>query len=332
MPTDDPDKGLHFSIKLTYPAAMPKSQSSIQRFGLYGEGQSAIEPEFVHIETILARSSLHGGVIGAHLHQAIFQVLYLVSGHGWFATDGREEALKAPGLVVVPCGCTHYFRFKPDAQGWVLSIADSLLNDPRLASLGVEWIARGTDALALGLGAAAQTSLLSVLLADLARRHIENPGQLTSSSIALIGVILSTVEELTSEMLARSSGGRDRRIELVRRFTRLVEGHYREHWSVQRFATNLGTTTQTLTRACRSVTGRAPGRIALDRVLREAMRSLSYTTASIAEISDDLGFSDPAYFARIFRKHCGVTASEFRRGKVQISSFSESGTVNPDQS
>ncbi len=306
---------------------MPPGPSSIQRCGLYGEGQSAIAPEFIHIETILARSSLHGGVIGAHTHPGIFQILFLAEGSGWVATDGREQLLKPPSLVVVPCGCTHYFRFKPDAQGWVLSIADSLTNDARLAALCVEGIARGTEVLVLKLSAESPgDALLAMLLAELARRHSDDPGHLSASTMAMIGLILTSVDEVASAAQVPSAGARNRRIELVRRFTRLVEAHYLEHWPVERFAESLRTTAPTLTRACREVTWQSPGRFALDRVLREAMRSLSYTTASISEISDNLGFSDPTYFARIFRRHCGMTASEFRRGKVRISGS------NPDRS
>ena len=46
------------------------------------------------------------------------------------------------------------------------------------------------------------------------------------------------------------------------------------------------------------------------------MRALAFTDATISEISDDLGFSDPAYFARVFRSHNGVTASAYRRART----------------
>ncbi len=306
---------------------MRKDQPSIRQYGLYGEGRRAIEPEFIHIETILARSSLHGGVIGAHMHPAIFQILYLGAGSGWMATDGHEHPIPTPGVVVVPCGCTHYFRFGADAQGWVLSIADSLPDDARLAASGGAAIARGTEVFQLPLAPEGpEDALLSSLLAELARRHENAPGQLSGSTMAMIGVILTTIGELADAVPGSGGQAHNRRIELVRRFMQKLEAHYREHLTVAQFAFMLGTTTPTLTRACTEVAGQPPGRIALDRILREAMRSLSYTTASISEISDDLGFADPGYFARSFRKHCGLTASEFRRGRVRIPASEKNAT------
>lgn len=295
---------------------MHKWRREIRHFGLYGEGSGVIEPEFVHIETISARSSLHNWTIAPHIHPGIFQLLFLSWGEGWLTMDGVELRLVPPVLVAIPCGCAHGFRFTPRAKGWVLSIADSLGFDARLAALHSGTLFRGDSVQRISLSRDPEREmLLSTLLGDLCRRHGEMPGHLSTPTMALIGLVLATVEEIAMADAERAAG-LNRRITLVRRFTGLVEEHFAEHWPVERYAAELGTTAPTLTRACREVTGRPPGRIALDRLLREAMRALSYTTANISEISDDLGFSDPAYFARIFRKHVGVTASAFRSERV----------------
>ncbi|GAC1328826.1 MAG: hypothetical protein NVS3B11_09160 [Collimonas sp.] len=42
----------------------------------------------------------------------------------------------------------------------------------------------------------------------------------------------------------------------------------------------------------------------------KACRKLTYVPASIAY---ELGFQDPAYFSRLFKKRMGVTPKEFRR-------------------
>ena len=298
---------------------MNEEPRRIRQFGLYGEGQGVIEPEFVHIETIAARSPLHNWAIAPHLHPGIFQLLLLNGGEGWLSTDGNEYRLKPTTLVVVPCGCVHAFRFTPKTLGWVLSIADSLVADPRLAALELNTLVHGGEVLKLPLTPnSPRDRLLASLLGELNQRHAEAPGHLGASTIALIGLVLATAGEIAESASTELAASRNRRLALVRRFTRLVEQHYGEHWPVDRYAAALGSTAPTLTRACREVTGKPPGRIALDRLLREAMRNLSFSTASISEISDKLGFQDPAYFARIFRKHSGVTAGDYRRKRVWL--------------
>jgi AraC family transcriptional activator of pobA len=312
--THYPRKGLHISIILFKNAVPMRNRRDIRQFGLYGEGFGSSEPEFVHIETISSRSSLHNWAIAPHIHPNIFQLLYLRGGEGVLAVDGAELKLVPPVLVIVPCGCVHAFRFKTSTEGWVLSFADSLVDDRRLTGLDIGTIARGSQVLRLPLDAnPTQGHLLAELLADLAQRHDARPGLLTTCVMALLGLLLSLAHELAKESMAPKEAGLGRRIALVRRFSRLVEHHMREQWSVAHYAEALGTTSPTLTRACREVTGKPPGRLVLDLRLREAKRALSYTDASVGLISDELGFSDPAYFARVFRRLTGLTATAYRR-------------------
>ena len=48
------------------------------------------------------------------------------------------------------------------------------------------------------------------------------------------------------------------------------------------------------------------------RLMREARRNLAYTNLSISSIAYTLGFSDPAYFSRVFTKDAGISPKAFR--------------------
>lgn len=282
---------------------MVQPPGPIAEFALYGEDERTIAPEFVHIEPISDRSSLYEWTISPHSHPGIFQLLLVTEGEGTLA-DGESDVPLATGMAaLVPGGVVHAFRFAPNTQGWVLSVADALLDDPRLAAFGVSALVRGGKALRLPLGALA-ASLMEQLYA---RRGLPD-----AATLAALALVLALAEEAAAAQAA-ASGPVDRRILLVRRFTALVEARYRQHWPVARYAADLGTTPQTLTRACRHVTGKSPGDIALDRLLREAMRALTFTAAGVAQVAEDLGFADPAYFSRFFKSRAGVEPSRFRR-------------------
>jgi len=49
------------------------------------------------------------------------------------------------------------------------------------------------------------------------------------------------------------------------------------------------------------------------RLLLEAKRELVYTSMTISQISDQLGFSEPAYFSRFFKRMTGRSLKEFRQ-------------------
>ena len=278
----------------------------IAEYALYGESERTIAPEFIHVEPISERSSLYEWTISPHSHPGIFQLLLVTEGRGALA-DGVGETQLSPGeLALVPGGVVHAFRFAPQTQGWVLSVADALLDDPRLTGFGVAGLVRGGRALCMPVA-----SLLGSLMEALHARQ----GQPDAPTLAALALVLGLVEEAAAALAAAARGPVDRRILLVRRFTALVEVHFREHWPVARYAAELGASPQTLTRACRHVTGKSPGDVVLDRLLREAMRALTFTAAGVARVADDLGFADPAYFSRFFKGRAGVGPSRFRRDR-----------------
>ena len=295
----------------------------ISRFKLYGERDGAIAPEFVHIEPISQRARLHEGMISPHAHPGIFQMLLLEAGTGMVASDGDEAHLQAGALVALPSGCVHAFRFSGDAEGWVLSIAADLLNDPRIAGLCAAARVPGAKARWVQAGTAAgQLARMSWLLADFADAVVaERSGHLADAVAARLALLLALAEEALAlgavAVAVPARGGR--RETIAQRFRALVELHFRDDWAVSDYARALATTTPTLTRSCREVLGKAPNDAALDRLLLEAMRSLTYTAAPVSQIADDLGFSDTAYFARFFKSRSGMTATAFRAERAWLS-------------
>lgn len=292
----------------------------VRRFALYGEGNGPLAPEFVHIETISQRSRLFDWTISPHAHPGIFQILLLEAGSGVLAIDGAERGLRPGTLVALPSGCVHAFRFAPDAEGWVLSIAVDLLNDRRISALcGASGSAGGDprwgDAGEGGAESAAAVARIGWLLADLAGvlAH-DRAGLLPDAVAARIALILALVEEALAPHGTPAPPRRGgARAGLAARFREAVELHFRDGWSVQDYANALGVTAPTLTRACRAALGKAPGEAVLDRTLLEAMRSLTYSAATVSQIAGDLGFADTAYFARFFKARSGMTAGAFRR-------------------
>ncbi|EBC0042128.1 helix-turn-helix domain-containing protein [Salmonella enterica subsp. enterica serovar 4,[5],12:i:-] len=71
-----------------------------------------------------------------------------------------------------------------------------------------------------------------------------------------------------------------------------------------------------LTDICRRFANRPPKRLIFDRQLREAKRLLLFSDNAVNEIAWQLGFKDPAYFARFFNRLAGCSPSQFRQREV----------------
>ncbi|BBI54652.1 hypothetical protein HORIV_70730 [Vreelandella olivaria] len=80
----------------------------------------------------------------------------------------------------------------------------------------------------------------------------------------------------------------------------LIEAHYREQPSIEQLAEQIGVSSAHLNLLCRQLAGRSALQLLHERLLLEAKRQLTYTNMTIGQVSDSLGFSEPAYFTRFF--------------------------------
>ena len=122
--------------------------------------------------------------------------------------------------------------------------------------------------------------------------------------------LLLLVRVQADHRFADQSGRGD--FELFSRFRAEVERHFKEQWQVGQYADLLKASPVRLNRLCLKLSGKSAFDIAQDRLMLEACRKLTYVPASVASIAYELGFQDPAYFSRLFKKRVGATPKAFR--------------------
>jgi len=100
---------------------------------------------------------------------------------------------------------------------------------------------------------------------------------------------------------------------IAQRFLHAVDLHFRDHWSIARYAEDVGVTPDRLNATVRRTTGRSPLALIHRRVMYEAEALLDDSRLQISEIAEDLGFSDPAYFSRFYKRMSGHSPNLRRR-------------------
>ncbi|MFC5460518.1 helix-turn-helix domain-containing protein [Massilia niabensis] len=291
------------------PPALP---AKIPEFALYGELTRGTDAEGVHIELIETRSRQHDWHIGTHRHAGLFQVLFLFAGRVAADIDGALWECDGPVALTIHPSLAHGFDFSEEAQGYVLTLDQNVLfaatghGGDLFASLFVQ-------PLAIGLGAVQEVrerieTLLRNLIAEAAW-----PRQGHTLMLEWLArcALLMLVRVQAERRIADKSGRGD--FELFSRFRMEVERHYQEQWQVGQYAQLLRIMPSRLNRLCLKLAGKTAFDITQDRLMLEACRKLTYIPASIATIAYELGFQDPAYFSRLFKKLIGVTPKAFRQ-------------------
>ncbi|HYC51581.1 MAG TPA: helix-turn-helix domain-containing protein [Gemmatimonadaceae bacterium] len=137
---------------------------------------------------------------------------------------------------------------------------------------------------------------------------------LTPDSFHLLRARAYELLVMLSRFHARAhTGATERRTPpLVLRFRALVDRDAPSRHHVRTYAQQLGVSPNHLNTLVKSALGCSAKRVILDRLSLEARRMLLYTNIPAVRIADELGFSDPSYFARFFKRTVGISASRFR--------------------
>ncbi len=100
--------------------------------------------------------------------------------------------------------------------------------------------------------------------------------------------------------------------QLVTNFIKLLEFNFREKHSVTAYAQDLGISPKSLTKRLHALGYPPPLEMIRDRILLQAKRDLRYTQKPIKHIAFELGFEDPAYFNRYFKKAVQTSPAQYR--------------------
>lgn len=110
--------------------------------------------------------------------------------------------------------------------------------------------------------------------------------------------------------------GESRSLQLSREFKIMVRQNYKTMKSPSEYADKLNISRGYLTEVIREVTGKPAQHWIHQEILIEAKRLLAFTHLTVKEIAYELGYTDHAYFTRLFSKLEDQTPSAFRKSQV----------------
>jgi AraC family transcriptional activator of pobA len=297
---------------------MPTRRSraaTVPAFALYGE-PGAPGADMLHVESIASRSQRYRWEIDAHVHHGLHQLLWLHRGTARVSLDAETQPCSGPAVIVVPSGVVHAFRFAAGTEGHVLTLSARAVveGDAQGAGLALRTLFAAPRVLPLDEGAAALRleSLFGLLAGEFGA-----PG--SAGSPVPLWLARALVWRLAQMALQREQAAGPARREhqaLFTRFVVLVEANHAAHWPVSRYADRLGLTPERLNRLVRAEAGRSALELIHERLAREACRRLAYVAAPVSQLAFELGFEDPAYFCRFFKRRLGCSPRAYRQRAV----------------
>lgn len=243
-------------------------------------------------------------------------LLLLLSDQGTASWQGTRVPIAAPALLWLPAAVDAAIEVGAGGRGYLVSVDDDFL---------IRITAGNPEALSLRRSTERATLIDGERLIDRRRNlaescraitaELRNPqaGAATLLSSHLLLLCLELWRLAVSEHDEGEAAVRGGGPALVGNFLQMVELHYRDGWTVARYAAVLGVTADKLHAHCRREKGCSPRALIHARLVQEACLRLEQLDLPVEQIGYGLGFRDAAYFNRFFRKSQGVSPGHYRR-------------------
>lgn len=277
----------------------------------YGSKVKSIDFHFAPLENL--KSTLPY----PHRHD-FYHIVWVAHGTGHHIIDSVRYEVKPNTLFFMGPGQIHDFVLSDDAAGFTINFsaeffAFKVQSRNSLTEVPVYDFESISNALYMDED---QAQVLYPILEAISAEYIAEQRGYEDVIWSYLRIFLMKASRMTE--LAAYTGTSSRSLLLARRFKTLLEKNFASLDETAEYARLLKVTERALNEATRQATGQTASQLIRERIMLEAKRMLLHSEVSVAEVADQLGFGDPAYFSRCFKKHTGRSPIDFRQSLVNL--------------
>ena len=229
-----------------------------------------------------------------------YQLLYVMRGKSHFEIDGQWHTVEEGHIVIYfPDEPQHYYYELCDSPDiyWLHftgSRAEEILSrlsllEPRIFPVQIKDIYK---------------SLFDRIIQEFQLKRI-NYGDIADTCFY---ELLLTMSRSVSE----TDGKLSEQNEQVQQAVQLFHNRFQENFSLADYARQCGMSVCWFTRIFHRQMGVSPRQYLTDVRINKAKELLTSSSYNIGEISAVVGYENPLYFSRLFKKHTGFSPSEYR--------------------
>lgn len=252
-----------------------------------------------------------------HRHN-FFHIVWIERGTGQHIIDEVKYTVRPGALFFMRPGQVHDFDLSDDTEGYTISFSSEFfalqLQDKNMLTQIPVYDDEHPVQAVYTEGRAAQEIRRTL---ERIRDEYDEEGYRSQDVIrSYLFILLVRASRTAVPTVGMEVGSRAQL--LYRRFKALLDEKFATTQEPEDYAQLLRCTERALNAAARRCAGATTSQLIRDRVILEAKRLLAHSGAQVAQVATQLGFDDPAYFSRCFKKHTGRTPVEFRQSIVRM--------------
>lgn len=250
----------------------------------------------------------------AHVHP-FYEIVWFSKGAGTHTVDFADYPVADNTLFFISPGQVHSFDGNHHCQGMVIKICAHLIDDaPEADSVLLKYNVFGAyDSVPFRRITPRCAEIIAGIASKLEQEtlHTGHIGHRDYMQ-ALVKMMIIQIERCQDERSAPVFTPARSAHRTFLAFRREIERNYRTTHTVKEYADRLGVSTKSLTNHVAECSDFSPLEMINNRITLEAKRMLRYSDMMVKEIAAAVGFEDPSYFIKFFKRMAKCSPAEYR--------------------
>lgn len=247
-----------------------------------------------------------------------YEIIWLKKGKGIHHIDGQQFNYNGSVLFLLSPGQVHKIEQEEKGEGFVIKFLPELFQHQKEVEeyLIDSLLFDAIDAFPVINLTASQYKVFEDLFYQITVEF--NTSEIGQQQIlsSFLKILITNISRLKHNQIGYNyvpEAGYD----LFKKYKIAVEKNFKSIHGVNEYADLLHTTARNLNNVAKKFSNKTAGIIIAERIILESKRYLHHDNLSIKEIAFEIGYEDPAYFTRFFKKYLGISPQHYKDNIVK---------------
>lgn len=293
---------------------LKKKDTEIKQYHLHKAHPEKLQFELYDLSSYRKRSGEKAALPHSHSY---YQIIWFFEDGGAHLVDFKTFDLKENTILFISKDQIHAFDDNMEVNGWLIHFNESFFMHSDVDIFLKYNIFNSQQNPCYSIKPKileVATSYILMIQKELEERQLFGHEEVIRFLLKSFLIILERIHRKTFEEKLEINNPYELQFF---KFKELVEENYKKGFSVAHYSGLMNISSKTLSTITNSIVSKSPSQIISDRVVLEAKRLLKFTTFQIGEVAYKIGFEDPSYFVKYFKRFVGQSPSTYRNGFTQ---------------
>ena len=289
-----------------------EKDNTIKQYHLHKDEYDKLQFEIYCLKEYLSESEGHAQKPHSH---SFYQIIWFGKGEGRHFVDFKEYKVEENSIFFIPKGQVHYFDVN-EYEGYILHFNEEFLaDDSNDVTIFLKYNIFNSFENEPLFSIAEHFADDFLRLLSQMQDEVLMPNQFAHKDYLkhLLNLFLIKIQRSGKRNNCKGLSVNNPHHNTYIKFRQLLENNYRNIHTVNEYASLLNISAKTLTAYTKEILSQTPLDVINERIVLEAKRLLSHSGLNINEIAFLLGFEDPSYFVKFFKRYVKMSPTDFRK-------------------